>query len=91
MPRRSRYPGNKNAPQGRGRRPGRAKPPAESPSAPVESRQPVTQKAEPSLPASPITVQKDFTPPPYILREIKRTAIIAGLLLTILIILSIVL
>lgn len=91
MPRRSRYPGSKGIPQGKGRRPGRTKPLMDRPSVPIESRQPDMQGVEPPPSSSSVTVQKNFTPPPFILREIKLTAIIAGALLILLVILSLVL
>ena len=92
MPRRSRYSGGKNAPQGRGRRPGSGgKPPADRPSVPVASQQANIQSIDTPAPASFPPVKKDAPPPPYILRELKRTAIIAGALLILLVILSLVL
>lgn len=91
MPRRSRYSGGKNVPQGRGRRPGsRGKPAEYRPSGTIDSGQTDVQSMDTSGPVSFAPVKKNTSPPAYITRELRMTAIISGALLVLLIVLSLV-
>lgn len=90
MPRRSRYPVSKSAPQGRGRR-SRGKQQAARSPVPVTSERIAPSRSIPAAPISSAHIQQNIPPPPYVVRELKRIGIIAGAMLLLLVILSVVL
>ena len=91
MPKGSRYGMSKNAPHGRGRK-SRKKPRAVQSTTPLASRRMPPSVSTPSAPTPSATRVQQVVPQyPHMFRDLKRIGVIAGAMLLILIILSLVL
>lgn len=90
MARRSRYPVRKNATQGRGRS-GVGKRQVTRPPSSVASGQLASSRNVTNAPIAPDRIQQTIPLQPHVVREIKRILVIAGVMILILAILSIIL